>query len=188
MVRRKTKQVGVGWAAFLRGALRVGLATKMNKVILEQWLQGVDKWGNCDTIKKDSKCQDPRTADCLASVWLEGTGQGERARWGQRRQRQDFRGPCRPCRAWSLLGVTWEPLRMSSREGKWLDSVFKRINGAALLRTEWSGAGREAYRGDCYNLRKRCWWPTPGSGGGYGDATYVLRVMLTGFPDSMGST
>lgn len=35
----------------------------------------MEKWGNCDTSKKDSKCQDPRTAGCLASVWLEGIGQ-----------------------------------------------------------------------------------------------------------------
>lgn len=53
----------------------------------------MDQWGNCDTSKKDSKCQDPRTADCPASVWLEGTGQGGESEVRSEKAKAGLQGP-----------------------------------------------------------------------------------------------
>lgn len=145
MPRRKTKQ-GKGmnctfkWSihsqeALLLGWIRWHLNSDLKQWINEEIVTQVRGVANAKTPNSRLPYQ------CVSGGhWPRGT------EW---REVREGKG-----RTWPLWGVTWEPFRILSRGRKWFDSIFKRISGAAVLRTEWRRAASETCRGDCCNLER----------------------------------
>lgn len=85
---------------------------------------------------------------------------------------------------WPFLGVIGSHLGFSAEKGSELVRFLK-DRWSCCVENRWSVAGTEICRGGCCNLGMVAHL---GRSSGHGDAACILRVMLTGFPDSMGST